>query len=126
MDQVPERQEAEPEVVSCYFDTGFEPALAAMKLHWPDESEQLWRLPGQVMLLCAPPRQFGLRLQRIAPASYSACLVWDQVCLRWNELSAQELRQSDLGRVLLALKSDLNYLLDQPIDATPCRYSAVG
>jgi hypothetical protein len=109
----------EPEVVSCSFDNSFHPRLATMSLSWPagesGAGQQTWQLPAGLRLLGPPPTHFGIDIQRLDETTYSACLVWDQLAVRWTKLTRQQLADSDLQRLLAAMKTDLLYLLDQPI-----------
>lgn len=107
------------QIVRCYFDTNFEPRLPAMCLRWDrDEengSECVWELPEGVRFNGPPPRQFGMRIQRLAEDSYSVHLLWDRTCLNWLGLTRLQLLNSDLDALLAALGTDLWYLLDQPV-----------
>jgi hypothetical protein len=108
-----------PEVVRCYFEDGFEPALPAMALRWdPDteRAEQLWDLPEDVTIAGPPPRRFGVTIQRRGADTYAVRLLWNQTCLRWHALTRAQLLATSLGPLLEALGTDLWYLLDQPID----------
>jgi hypothetical protein len=110
----------EPEVVSCYFDDGFTPRLAAMCLRWPDDDEAttqacLWRLPEDVRLLDVLPQRFGVRIQRVDTDAYDVALVWNHLSLCWSSLPRHEVVNSSLGQVLRALGTDLGNLLAQPV-----------
>src|SRR5207302_3925555 len=75
----------QPEILCCYFDNGFSPRLAAMRLHWPVPGEAdgpCWDLPGGVRLTGPPPESFGVRIQRWGDDSYAACLLWDPMRLQ--------------------------------------------
>lgn len=109
----------EPEVVSCSFDNSFHPRLATMSLSWPvgesGSCRQSWQLPAGLRILGPPPTHFGIDIQRLNETTYSACLVWDQLALRWSSLSRRQLVESDLRCLLAAMRTDLLYLLDQPV-----------
>lgn len=107
-----------PEVVRCYFDAAIDPPLPVMCLRWPTEEaepgEQAWELPEGVRLRGAPPREFGIRIQRQADDCYSVRLVWDRTCFSWPALTREQLLGGDLDALLSSLGTDLWYLLDQP------------
>ena len=108
----------QPEVLSCYFDSGFSPCLAAMRLRWPAPSAggvRGWDLPGGVRLTGPPPEAFGVRLQRWGDDSYAACLLWDSMRLQWSALTRAQVLDSALAPILAALGGDLGYYLDQPV-----------
>ena len=115
----------EPEVLGCYFDDGFSPHLAAMRLRWPDALAQAdgptWSLPGS---LCqhALPNPFGLRIQRWDVDAYATCLLWGATRVCWQGLTRAELLASALAPVLAALGSDLRYYLDQPVEREITRF----
>jgi hypothetical protein len=108
-----------PLVESCYSDDGFSPPLAAMRLRWPASVSRTWLLPGGLRLAGPPPARFGLTLRRLTQTTYTLCLVWDDLCLRWASLERKELLGGSLAEVLAAMGSDLRYMLDQPPDGKP-------
>ncbi len=106
----------EPEVVSCYFDEGFAPRLAAMCLRWSAEiPERVWELPEGLRLFGPPPVRFGLSVLRQEENGYAVGLVWNQTAVNWTCLTRQQLADSDLKRLLAAMGTDLLYILEQPI-----------
>lgn len=105
----------EPEVVSCYFDEGFVPHLAAMRLRWPQAPAEHWRLPDGVRRDGPPPERFGISIQRRAADVYSVCLVWNETGFYWAMLPSAQLLGGDLESILTALGTDLRRLLDQPV-----------
>ena len=54
----------EPEIVSCYFEEGFQPHLSAMYLNWRGDAAalhpRLWLLPNGLTLTGPAPLRFGL------------------------------------------------------------------
>jgi hypothetical protein len=111
-----------PEVLRCYFDESFDPHLPAMCLRWDGMGEPAprdWRLPEGLSLRGLPPTRFGLHVHRSAEDCYTVQLLWDRTCLIWLSLTRREILACDLGTVLVALGTDLWYLLDQPIDPQP-------
>jgi hypothetical protein len=116
-----------PEVIRCYFDEQFDPPLPAMCLHWglgrPEPLAQLWQLPAGVSLDGPPPQRFGIRIQRLAADAYTVRLLWDRTCFVWTPLDRLELADSSLAPLLSALGTDLDYLLDQPVESCPTTFS---
>jgi hypothetical protein len=108
----------EPEVVSCYFDDGFVPHLAAMRLRWPAAGAELWRLPDGLRRDGPPPDRFGISIQRRDNDLYSVCLVWNDTGFHWGMLNSAQLLGGDVESILGALGTDLRRLLDQPICPT--------
>src|SRR5262245_17315758 len=110
-----------PQVLTCYFDDGFSPHLAAMALRWPaapDNGEPSdWELPGDVRVAGRPPEHFGLTIHRWQPDAYAACLLWDSLRLSWAHLTREQLLRSALQPILTALGGDLLYHLDQAVRA---------
>jgi hypothetical protein len=104
-----------PHIVRGYFDASVEPHLPAMCLRWEDDAESTWELPEGVRFSGAPPRQFGIRIQRQDVDSYAVRLLWERSCLTWLDLTRDQLLNSDLDVLLSALGTDLWYLLDQPL-----------
>ena len=115
----------EPEVLGCYFDDGFSPHLAAMRLLWPailaEGETPAWNLPGSVSLRTLPTA-FGLRIQRWEVDAYATCLLWGATRVCWAALTRAELLVSALVPVLTALGSDLCYYLDQPVEREITRF----
>ncbi len=106
----------QPRVVTCYFDIGFVPPLAAMELAWPDPAVPgRWTLPSGENLNGPPPSRFGLHVRRQADDAYAVTLLWDSTYRQWFSLRRRELQTSSLGLVLAALGTPLEYLLDQPV-----------
>ena len=69
----------EPDVVSCHFDAGFTPPLAAMFLSWRGARPREWDLPGGVCRFGPPPVRFGLHVRRLTEERYAVRLVWDEL-----------------------------------------------
>jgi hypothetical protein len=109
----------EPQILGCYFDQGFSPALAAMRLRWPGAANAEWWLPSRIRLQGPPPARYGVRIKRFAPARYAVSLVWDGLCLRLAGVTKEELLDSALARVLAAMDGNLPYLLEQPVLGDP-------
>ncbi len=106
------------DVVSCYFDDGVAPRLAAMRLRWPDDAgtnARLWRLPENVRLISTLPESFGVRIHRTASDAYEVCLLWNRITLHWAGIPRSQLLNSSLGTVLTSIGTDLDNLLNQPI-----------
>ncbi len=112
-----------PEVLACYFDDGFQPSLAAMRLRWtsghPGPADRTWDLPGGLRLVGPPPRQFGLSIHRSGEDAYRVRMLWDRTALSWDGLPRGELLGCSLGQLLEALGTDLWYLLEQPVLNAP-------
>jgi hypothetical protein len=108
-----------PELISCYFDDGFAPRLAAMRLRWPDDEAAtttgLWHFPQNVRLLDTLPERFGVRVHRTGRDAFEVCLLWNNVSLRWANVPRAELINSSLHPVLAAIGTDLDDLLNQPV-----------
>ncbi|OAI45126.1 hypothetical protein AYO44_13125 [Planctomycetaceae bacterium SCGC AG-212-F19] len=109
----------EPEVVSCFFHTGFEPHLAAMRLRWPagpwQAEDARWLLPEGLTFTGAAPEQFGFHVRRGAIDAYAVALLWNLTGITWLRLPRQDLIASSLLPLLSAMGTDLHYLLNQPI-----------
>ena len=112
---------AEPEVLKCYFDDGFQPHLPAMWLRWqadgPGPMERLWYLPEGVCLTGPAPEQFGVNIHRRAKDMYSVRLVWNRTRLSWPALRRVDILTSALAPLLDAMGTSLRFLLDQPVSA---------
>jgi hypothetical protein len=110
-----------PHIVRCFFETRFEPHLPAMELQWDADAhgvaDRTWHLPDRVSLRGPAPSCFGLVLHRHGANAYQLHILWDRVCLCWEDLPRSEIMASSLSIVLAALGTDLWYLLDQPIDS---------
>src|SRR5581483_4540912 len=105
----------EPETLECYFDAGFAPPLAAMRLHWPEAPRRPWLLPGELRLTAPPPGRFGITVLRRGLDAYEVYLLWDQTRLCWPALGGAALMASSLPALLRLLGTDLEYLLSQPV-----------
>jgi hypothetical protein len=109
----------EPDIVSCYFDAGFQPHLLAMCLEWKDSAEtcrpRRWSLPMGVSITAPAPMRFGIDIQRQDINDYAVRMLWNQTHLGWPSLSRSQLLESSLFHLLAAMGTDLHYLLDQPV-----------
>jgi hypothetical protein len=112
----------EPDVLDCDFDDQFAPALAAMTLRWPGDAavdEDVWFLPQGVHLTGRAPVRFGLRVRRCGLDTYALSLLWDTTRLSWPNVTRDDVVNGSLPSILAALRTDLAYLLDQPIASSP-------
>lgn len=112
------REYLEPEVLTCYFDDGFNPPLAAMRLRWHSEPfvrDRLWLLPGGVQIVGPAPQSFGLAIRRSGFDEYHVCLLWSDARFSWPALRRAHLQASSLGAFLQSIGTELAYLLQQPI-----------
>jgi hypothetical protein len=111
----------EPEVLSCFFDDQFHPHLSAMCLDWREEAVrcrlQSWQLPLDVLLTSAAPRRFGIEVRRHGRNDYAVRLLWNDSRFCWDSLSREQLLGTSLPALLRVMGTDLQYLLDQPIEA---------
>jgi hypothetical protein len=109
-----------PHIVRCYFETRFQPHLPAMELRWdpdaPGVADRPWFLPDDVCVKGPAPGRFGLTLHRHGDNSYQLRVLWNRLCLSWENLPRTEVMASSLPLILNALGTDLWYLLNQPID----------
>ena|ERR1700722_3871455 len=109
-----------PDVARCFFERSFEPPLPAMQLHWhpdgPGVAERTWYLPDSVLLKGPAPQRFGITIHRQGRDSYQVRVLWNRLCLSWEELTRVQIMSSSLAIVLNALGTDLWYLLSQPVD----------
>jgi hypothetical protein len=110
----------EPAVVSCFFDDRFQPHLPAMCLDWQGapaaRALRAWRLPDGLHLLGRIPERFGIEVRRRHADGYAVRLLWDDTRLTWPDLGRRHLRGSELADLLAAMGTDLDYLLDQPVE----------
>jgi hypothetical protein len=122
----------EPGVVSCFFDDHFHPRLPAMCLDWSDEALrcriQSWHLPEDLSLTSAVPSRFGVDLRRYGPDEYAVRLLWNDSRFQWDSLTRAQLLQTSLPQLLAAMGTDLQYLLQQPVDSVsqPTARAQVG
>jgi hypothetical protein len=109
-----------PQVERCFFENSFEPPLSAMALRWhPDGhgvAERTWHLPENVLLKGPAPHRFGITIHRQGDDSYQVRVLWNQLSLRWDDLTRVQIMASSLAIILNALGTDLWYLLNQPVD----------
>lgn len=109
-----------PDVVRCFFEQSFEPPLPAMELRWDPDSagafERVWNLPESVLVKGPAPQRFGVTIHRLGENSYKVRVLWNRLCLSWDELTRRQIMTSSLVLVLGALGTDVWYLLDQPIE----------
>lgn len=111
-----------PNVERCFFETSFDPPLAAMDLEWnldaPGGMERTWHLPDGLLLKGPAPRRFGISIHRLGSDSYRVRVLWNRLALHWDGLTRVKIMSTSLGLVLNALGTDLWYLLNQPVEAT--------
>lgn len=109
-----------PEVLGCYFENTAHPHIPAMKLRWdldaPGVADRAWHLPAGVCLNGPAPERFGVTIFRQSDNAYRVRVLWNQLCLSWQELTRVQIMTSALTPLLRALGTDLWYLLEQPID----------
>jgi hypothetical protein len=113
----------EPEVLACFFEDCFHPPLPAMSLRWDGDAsgiaERLWHLPNGVRLQGPAPTRFGVTIHRHADDGFKVRVLWDGLCLGWDNLTRVQIMASSLSSVLAVLGTDLWYLLTQPVHAEP-------
>ncbi len=111
---------SQPRIVGFLFDDRFPPPIPTMSLDWSTDAvlatRSQWQMPGNVTLASSAPRRFGIQVCRRESDQYSIYLVWDDTKLAWDKLTARELMECCLGCVLEAMGTDLQELLDQPIE----------
>jgi hypothetical protein len=109
-----------PEIDRCFFERSLEQPLPAMNLSWdpdaPGVAERFWYMPGGMLLKGPAPRRFGITIHRQGKDSYRVRVLWNGLCLCWDELTRLQIMASSLAIVLDALGTDLWYLLNQPIE----------
>jgi hypothetical protein len=112
----------EPRVTGFCYDEVFLPRVASMNLDWPDQQlslEQItWNLPRGINILGPAPSRFGIQIVRLDTDSYTVRLVWNEMQCGWPCLTRAELLQSSLLVLLKVLGTNLEYLLDQPVQET--------
>jgi hypothetical protein len=109
-----------PEIDRCFFERSLEPPLPAMDLSWdpdvPGVAERFWYMPGGVLLKGPAPHRFGITIHRQGIDSYRVRVLWNSLCLCWDELTRLQIMASSLAIILDALGTDLWYLLNQPVE----------
>ncbi len=109
-----------PEIVRCFFEQSFEAPLPAMELRWDPDSagafERIWHLPENLMLKGPAPQRFGVTIHRVADNTYQVRVLWNRLCLDWEELTRRQIMTSSLALILGALGTDVWYLLEQPVE----------
>ena len=112
-----------PEVVRCFSVRSFDPPLPAMELGWDvDEGgacEHAWHLPERVTVKGPPPQRFGITIHRLGHDSYRVRVLWNALCVSWDDLTRVQIMTSSLAPILKALGTDLWYLLHQPVEELP-------
>jgi hypothetical protein len=111
---------SKPKIARCFFERSLEQPLPAMDLSWdadaPGVAERFWYMPGGVLLKGPAPRSFGITIHRQGKDSYRVRVLWNGLCLCWDELTRVQIMASSLANILDALMTDLWYLLNQPIE----------
>jgi hypothetical protein len=91
-----------------------------MELRWDSDSagafERVWHLPDNVVIKGPAPQRFGVTIHRVGENSYKVRVVWNGICLHWEDLTRRQIMTSALTLVLGALGTDVWYLLDQPLE----------
>lgn len=109
-----------PDIVRCFFEASFDPPLPAMELRWDSETpaafERTWQLPDAMNIKGPAPSRFGVTIRRLAENSYQVRVLWNRVCLSWDDLPRRTILTSALAPLLTSLGTDVWYLLEQPID----------
>jgi hypothetical protein len=109
-----------PDVVRCFFEQTFEPPLPAMELRWDPDSagafDRVWHLPENVTIKGPAPQRFGVTIHRLGDNSYKVRVLWNRLCLNWDELTRRQIMTSSLALILGSLGTDVWYLLDQPVE----------
>lgn len=109
-----------PDVVRCFFDQTFDPPLPAMELRWDPDSagafERVWQLPDSVMIKGPAPRRFGVTIHRLGDNAYKVRVLWNGICMHWDELTRRQIMTSCLTLVLGSLGTDVWDLLEQPVE----------
>ena len=117
-----------PQVERCFFENSFDTPLPAMELCWdpdgPGVAERTWYLPGSVQVKGPAPERFGITINRLGADSYRVRVLWNRLCLCWEDLTRVQIMTSSLAIVLNALGTDLWYLLSQPIEESGIHLAA--
>lgn len=113
-----------PQIVACEdvslgLDEFFLPEMGALRLHWDDAVEALrprnWTLPLRHVVEGPAPTRFGIRVTRYGEDQYSVHVVWNRSGIAWTDLNRREIQESDLGCLLAAMGTNLDDLLNQPV-----------
>jgi hypothetical protein len=111
-----------PEVKRCFW-VRTDPPLPAMELVWDADDggacEHFWHLPDCVTMKGPPPTSFGITIHRLHNDRYRVRVLWNRVCLSWEDLTRVQIMTSSLAPILKALGTDLWYLLNQPVEDLP-------
>ena len=110
-----------PTIERCFFENTFDPPLSAMELEWdpdaPGVMERSWYLPDGVVIKGPAPTRFGITIHRLGADAYRVRVLWNHLCLSWDNLTRMQLMTSSLALVLGALDTDLWHLLEQPVES---------
>jgi hypothetical protein len=108
-----------PQVVRCFFESNLEEPLPAMELRWDADLgafERTWYLPDKVSIKGPAPHRFGVTIRRTGENAYNVRLLWNCLCLNFDELSRTQIMTTSLTHLLNALGTDVWYLLNQPLE----------
>ena len=93
-----------PEVLRCYFENSVQPHIPAMNLRWdpdaPGVAEGIWHLPDGVSVNGPAPEHFGVTIHRQGANAYRVRVLWNQLCLGWNQLTRVQIMTSALVPLL--------------------------
>jgi len=112
-----------PQVLRSFAFRENELVLSALELSWsaeaPGSGLRTWHFPNSIRIQGPPPRQFGVTIRRLDVDCYAVRMLWNEVCLSWNNLKRVQILASALSPVLKALGTDLWPMLEQQMDRVP-------
>jgi hypothetical protein len=106
-----------PEIIDRGIDESAGSGLSVLTLHWnqdaPGVAERTWHLPMHVSLKSAAPERFGMTVEPAGKATFRVRVVWNDLHLMWEHLTANQIMTGSLAIVMRALGHDLWQMLGQ-------------
>jgi hypothetical protein len=107
-----------PAIIERRFDDSSAPCLQVLSLRWNLDAagvaERTWHLPQHLSIKSPAPERFGIAVEPGGEATFRVRVVWDELHVTWERLTANQLMRGSLTLIVRALGNDLWQMMERP------------